>query len=122
MYIDTQRQGSLGVVEYSVLTNKTHKVMNYRGKELKEDTAKLFQAVDKACKYAVVYTEVTVKGCYFEICQWCGSNSIEKKYSSEKMHFVNANCFKTLDEAQKDASILKSISNKKYSNIHIVKR
>lgn len=32
--------------------------MSYRDKEFKENTAELFQGIDKACKYAVVYTEI----------------------------------------------------------------
>jgi hypothetical protein len=86
-----------------------------------ENKTKLFKGIDKSCKYAVVYTEVVVRGSYFEICQQYGSNCIVRKYSNAKMYYVNANCFKTLDEAKKDASILKSISNKKYINVHIVK-
>lgn len=95
--------------------------MSYRDKEFKENTAELFQGIDKACKYAVVYTDVVVKDAYFEIYKYCGSDAVVRKYSSEKMHYINANFFKTLDEGEKDASILKSTSNKKYINIHIVK-
>jgi len=60
----------------------------------------LFKGIDEAYKHAVVYTQV-VYG---------------KHYGS------NANFFKSSDEAKKDASILKSISNKRFTNIHIVNR
>jgi len=82
----------------------------------------LFNGIGEAYKYAVVYTEVITKGSYFETSQWCGINIIERKYSNEKKQYENANFFQSLNEAKTDVSILKSISNKKYINIHIVKR
>jgi hypothetical protein len=87
-----------------------------------ENKTELFKGIDKSCNYAVIYTQVVVRSSYFEICQRYESDAIVWKYSSEKMHYTNANFFQTLDEAEKDASILKSINNKKYINVHIVKR
>jgi hypothetical protein len=82
----------------------------------------LFKGIEKSYKYAVVYTEEVIRGSYLDIYQRCGHNSIVWKHSNEKRYYINANFFKTLSESEKDTSILKSISNRKYINVHIVKR
>jgi len=82
----------------------------------------IYKGIDIAYTCAVVYTEVITIGYYYKMSQWCGTNIIERKYSSKKEYYKNANFFPSLEEAKKDACILKSISNKKFTNIRIVKR
>jgi hypothetical protein len=60
----------------------------------------LFNGIDKMYQYAVVYSETTQK----------------------KTYRGNANFFTSFEEAEKDAKILKSICNRNYKKIKIVKR
>ena len=86
------------------------------------NTTELFKGIDQAYKYAVVYTQVTGRVAYLDIFKSFGNFVIDRKYTNEKQFGGNANLFKTLGEAQEDAKTLQSISNKKYVNIHIIKR
>jgi hypothetical protein len=83
---------------------------------------KLFQDIDESFQYAVVYTEVTIRGLYSEIFRKYGSDCIKLKNSREKRRYVNANFFKLRNEAKENMSVLKSITNRKYTNVHIIKR
>jgi hypothetical protein len=105
---------------HKTISMKTIHVSNTEKSDLSRTD--LFKGIDKAYKYAVVYTEVVVAGSYWEICRQYGSDVIVWKRSNGKKLYDKANFFKSLDEAKKDMSILNSITNKKYINVHIVKR
>jgi len=89
---------------------------------MENSNIELFKGIDDAYKYAVVYTQVTGRTAYLDIFKSFGNFVIDWKYRKEKQYDGNVNFFKTSDEAKENASILKSISNKKYINVHIIER
>jgi len=89
---------------------------------MENNNIELFKGIDDAYKYAVVYTQVTGKTAYLDIFKSFGNLVIDWKHRKETQYDGNANFFKTSEEAKENASILKSISNKKYINVHIIER